>query len=128
MKLGSNGKNSSLLKAFYYAFNGLFYTIKNERNMRIHLFAAIMVIIAGFYFHITVLEWYIIIMLIGSVLVFEILNTTIETLVNLIVKEHNVKAKIIKDTAAAAVLIFAIISALIGFMIFFKYIIQSLNF
>ena len=97
----------SLLKSFQHAFEGIIHTIKKERNIKIHLSFMCAVILCGFYFHITKIEWMICLILFALVLSLELVNTAIEAVVDL----------------AGAVLISAIISAIIGLMIFIPYII-----
>lgn len=111
------------LKSFVYAFNGIFTSIKNERNIKIHIVIMILVIIFGIILKISKTEWLICIILFGLVISMELINSAIEKVVDLVTKEKNEQAKIIKDTAAGAVLVTAIAAAIIGFMIFVPYII-----
>ena len=78
----------------------------------------ILVIICGFIFKINTIEWIICIILFGLVISLELVNTAIENAIDLVTLEKKPKAKIAKDVAAGAVLISAIVSAIIGFMIF----------
>lgn len=112
-------------KSFTYAFNGIVLSLK-QRNMIIHICCAILVIISGFVFKITQTEWLAILICIGVVLSLEIINTAIEHLVDLVEPNHNPKAGAVKDLAAGAVLVFSIISVIIGIMIFGKYILDLL--
>lgn len=111
------------LKSFVYAFNGIFTSIKNERNIKIHIVIMILVIIFGIILKISKTEWLICIILFGLVISMELINSAIEKVVDLVTKEKNEQAKIIKDTAAGAVLVTAIAAAIIGFLIFVPYII-----
>ncbi|MEO6136836.1 MAG: diacylglycerol kinase family protein [Ginsengibacter sp.] len=106
------------LKSFTYAFNGLGLLLKEEHNARIHFIVSVIVIIAGFYFGLNAYEWIAILFSIGLVITVEILNTVIENIANLISPEKNEKIKNIKDLAAAAVLISAIIAVSIGMIVF----------
>lgn len=78
----------------------------------------LLVIIAGFVLKITPGEWMICILLFGLVISSELINTAIETAVDLAMPEKNPKAKLAKDVAAAAVLIMAITAIIIGFILF----------
>lgn len=130
MKWDSKGSRFLLIRiliSFKHAFNGLFYTIKSERNMQIHVLAAITVIILGFVFNIKVYEWFTIIILIGMMFILETINTSIEHIVDLLSPSYNIHAKIAKDTAAATVLVFAIISVIIGVIIFLPPILELFN-
>ena len=114
----------SLLKSFQHAFEGIIHTIKKERNIKIHLSFMCAVILCGFYFHITKIEWMICLILFALVLSLELVNTAIEAVVDLASPDIHPLAKLSKDAAAGAVLISAIISAIIGLMIFIPYIIS----
>ncbi|MFT7380649.1 MAG: diacylglycerol kinase [Roseivirga sp.] len=107
------------IKSFRFAIDGLKHVIHNEHNFRIHLFAALVVIALGFYLQITTTDWLWLIAAIGFVMVTEILNSAIENLVDLISPQKQKKAGLIKDMAAAAVLIASITAAIIGVLIFY---------
>jgi diacylglycerol kinase len=113
------------LKSFIFAINGIKLSLM-QRNFKIHVACAIIAIISGFVLHINLTEWCIVFICIGIVISLEMINTAIEQLVNLIEPNHNPKAGAIKDIAAGAVLVFSIISAMIGVMIFGKYILDLL--
>jgi diacylglycerol kinase len=106
------------IKSFAYAFEGFESLIKEESNFKIHIFFSIFVIIISLYFGLSVLEWIIIIFSIGLVLIVESLNTCIENICDFICIEKNEKIKKIKDIAAFSVVLSAIISIVIGFLIF----------
>jgi diacylglycerol kinase (ATP) len=106
------------LKSFEYAFEGVKAFLLNEPQAIIHLIAAIFVIIAGFYFEITLHEWIAVVCAIGIVIVSEILNTAIEKLTDMVSPEIHPKAKVVKDLAAGAVLMASIVAAVIGLIVF----------
>ena len=97
---------------------------KSGPNFIIQLLIAILVISAGIYFQITTYEWTIILICIGGVLSAEIFNTAIEKMVDHLSPEKNKYAGEIKDLAAGAVLLFSIITAIIGIIIFYPYLIH----
>lgn len=101
-----------------YAINGINEAFRRERNFRIHLFIACLVIICGFLFRLALLEWIIIILLIQFVLMTELINSIVERIIDYVKPDYHLQAKIIKDISAAVVLIAAITSVLIGAMIF----------
>jgi diacylglycerol kinase len=111
------------LAGFRHAFNGLFHTVRAEHNMWIHMIAAVLVIVSGLLFHITRAEWLMVIFCIGLVLTTEIINSAMERLVDLASPSFSEKARVIKDVAAAAVLIAAITALITGIVIFLPYII-----
>jgi len=92
--------------------------IKNEHNAWIHIFLLIVSVFLGFYFEVDNPEWCLILLCIGAVLAMETINTAIEKIANFIQPEYDEKIKDIKDLAAGAVLIVAIISLVIGLIIF----------
>ena len=111
------GKNP-LYKSFGYAFEGIFAGIRGERNMKIHCFAAVCVIVAGVLFHISVTEWCICLVLFGLILSLGLVNTAIEAVVDFVTEDKKPLAKLAKDTAAGAVLIAAVMAAMAGLLIF----------
>ena len=106
------------VKSFGYAVEGLKYAFKYEQNILAHTLATILVIIMGFVFNISFTEWLILLLIIGLVIATELINTSIEAVVDLITLEKHPVAKVAKDTAAAAVMVFAFIAVLIGIIIF----------
>lgn len=106
------------LGSFKFAFNGMRSLLKNEHNSRIHLLAAVIAVVLGLVLKINLSEWCLIVLLIGIVFITELLNTSIEKLSDLVNPELNEGIRKVKDYAAAAVLISAIISLVIGGFIF----------
>lgn len=100
-----------------YAFAGA-RAVCSERNFRFHLFAMVVVIIAGFLTGISANEWTILLLAIAAVLSLEMTNSAIERVVDLVTDEFHPLAKRAKDLAAGAVLIAAIFSVIIGLIIF----------
>ena len=105
-------------KSFFHAIDGIIYTIKEEHNMIIIIPSAILAVIAGFTFKISHTEWLFLILVIGLVIGTELINTAIEAAVDLNTLKYNLLAKIAKDTASSATLIFSIV-AFIGALIMF---------
>lgn len=118
MRSGSNGKKHSLLKSFGFAFAGINAAIRAERNMRIHLVISLFVILAGVWLSITPIEWMFVLFAIGGMIALEMINSAIERIVDLVTEEYHSLAKAAKDMAAGAVLVYAIMSVIIGFIIF----------
>ena len=110
--------NKRLVNSFKYAFEGIAQTYKGEQNLKIHTFIAILVLVFGFFLKISYLEWLVCLVLIGLVLMAEFFNTAIEYVVDLASPKVHPRAKAAKDTASAGVLMMAIISAIIGGVIF----------
>jgi diacylglycerol kinase (ATP) len=112
------------LLSFYYALQGIYAFFQSQHNMYIHVIAALAVILLGFVFQITRLEWMAVVLCIVLVFAAEMLNSAIEVLVDLVSPDWSEKAKYIKDVSAAAVLIIAIGTAITGGIIFLPYIFQ----
>jgi diacylglycerol kinase (ATP) len=108
----------SRLGSFKFAFHGLCSLLKNEHNSRIHLLAAIFAITMGLILKISLSEWSLLVIVIGIVFLAELLNASLETLSDIIDPEWNEKIRKAKDYAAAAVLISAVISVIVGGLIF----------
>lgn len=106
------------LKSFKFAAKGLSYTIATQPNFIFHLIAALLVLAAGWYVDISKGEWLAILICIGLVMVTELLNTAIEVLVDWLSQEFNVKAGLVKDIAAGAVLVAALVALVVAFVIF----------
>ena len=106
------------IKSFGYAFEGLSYAYTHEQNMVVHFSVALIVIILGLLFRISLFEWLICTILIGLVIATELINTSIEAVVDLISPQIHPLAKIAKDTASAAVFFFALTSMVAGGIIF----------
>ena len=111
-------KMKKIRNSFKYAIEGIWKSFKTERNMKIHIFIMILVIIAGIILKINKSEWIICIILFAIVIGSELFNTSIETIVDMVMPEKNEKAKIAKDVSAGAVLVVAIGAAIIGLVIF----------
>ncbi len=111
-------KNDNFYTSFKYACEGIIHASKGERNFRFHLFAAFVVIIAGIFSRVSIYEWIILIGCIAGMLSLELINSALERVVDLASPEIHDFAKQAKDMSAAAVLVFACASAIIGILIF----------
>jgi diacylglycerol kinase len=116
--------NKSLIKSFGHAFEGLLHAIGHNRNLKIHLATALIVIAASIFFHVTLFEKEILGVMILLVILSEMINTSIEEMVNLITTEHRREAGIAKDVAAGMVLVAAIGAIIIGAFVFVPYILK----
>lgn len=109
---------SDRIKSFGYALEGIGVFFRTQHNAWIHLFAAIVVVILGFVLEVDNPEWYWLILAIAMVFITEMFNTAIEFLTDIASPEIHPKAKMVKDIAAAAVLIASIAAIAIGLIIF----------
>lgn len=105
-------------KAFGYAFRGLASLFRNEAHAKIHAIATILVVICGFLFKITPIEWCLVLLCIGAVISAEAINTAIEKVCDAVTEQRHPLIGAAKDIAAAAVLISALISVIIAAIIF----------
>ncbi|MFC0270047.1 diacylglycerol kinase family protein [Metabacillus herbersteinensis] len=105
-------------KSFLFAWNGIIRTVKHERNFQIHLFISLIILLSGSILSLSRIEWIILLFLIGGMLSLELMNTALERAVDLITKDYHPLAKAAKDAAAGAVLVYALLSVIIGLIIF----------
>lgn len=120
-------KSKNLIKSFKYAFEGLFTSLKTERNLKIHVSIMILVIICGVILKINIWEWLICVLCFGAVISAELFNTAIEATVNIASPEKNALAKLAKDVSASAVLVLAITSSIVGLIIFIPKIVSLIR-
>jgi len=111
------------LRSFGFALKGLLYAIKTEGNARVHLLASVLVVVLGFGFEVTRLEWAALAAAMGLVWLAELLNTALESLCDVVEPERSEAIGRIKDVSAAAVLMAAIAAAVIGTLVFWPYIV-----
>ncbi len=107
-----------LIKSFAFAFKGLSFCVKNERNFRIHLVAVLYILFFSIICKINATQFGILMLCCSQVIAFELINTAIEILCNKDGLEFNEFIKNTKDVSAGAVLVCAISSVIIGLAIF----------
>jgi diacylglycerol kinase len=109
-------------RSFTYAFNGIRTSFADQLNLKVHFMIALLVIAAGFYFGISRSDWCVIVLTIALVIALEMMNSAIESVVDLVTTERKPLAGKVKDIAAGAVLFASVMSVIIGVIIFSKYI------
>lgn len=107
----------SLLASFRYAFAGIGYAIRTQRNFRIHVLISACVVAVGVWLRISWEQWAILAVMMALVLHAELVNTALEAIVDKASPEIHPLAKIAKDCAAAAVLVTALLAVLVGLLI-----------
>ena len=107
-----------ILSSIKNSWNGLKEVYKNEQSVYIHLVCTVILLLLSFLLEISLTQWLIIIAIIGLTLVVELLNTAIESTVDLVTEEFHPLAKVAKDTASAAEFVLTLTRALIALMIF----------
>lgn len=104
-------------QSFQYAFNGIWYTLKTQRNAQIHTTIGLIIFTLGLLLNLTLIEWAIIALTMGFVLAAEMFNTVAEAAMDAISTEFNPHIKIAKDVAAGAVLTAAMTAIAVGLLI-----------
>lgn len=107
-----------LFESFNYAIEGFLYTLKTQKNMRLHFLAAIIVLLLGFYYNFTKIELILLLLTISFVLIAEMFNTGVELIIDLITDEFHPLARIIKDITAGAVLVASINAVFVAYLLF----------
>ena len=111
-------KVRKLIDSFNYAIDGIIYALRTQRNMRIHFIVALIILSACFVYDISKIEFIILAITITMVIAAELVNTAIESAIDLSTNYYHPLAKVAKNTAAGAVLITAINAVLVGYIIF----------
>ena len=106
------------LRSFSYAFKGLWNFFRKEHNAWIHLFVTIIVVALGLYLHVSSSDWMALSFAIGFVWAAELFNTAIEKMADHISPEQDARIGMIKDLAAGAVLVAAMVAVIVGCIVF----------
>ena len=109
---------SSRVQSFRYAFSGLAYVLRTQKNAWIHLSATILVLVLGVLLGLSATQWALLAICITMVWITELVNTAVEILIDMISPDQHPLAKIVKDVSAAAVLLAAACSVIVGFFVF----------
>ncbi len=112
------GLHHSNKKSFSYAFSGIKTAFKNEPNLRIHLVIGLVAIVLALFLNFSLIEWILLVFTIYFVIVLELINTVLESVVDLVSPEIQPKAKIAKDVSAAVVLFAAATALIVGVLLF----------
>ena len=107
----------SRARSFGHAFRGLWYVVRTQRNAWIHALATSLVVVMALWLQLTLRDWAVLILAIALVWTAEFINTALEAVVDLASPQHHPLAKVGKDVGAAAVLIAALTSVLVGLLI-----------
>jgi diacylglycerol kinase (ATP) len=117
-------KKRTIIDSFNAAIEGIIYTIKTQRNMRLHFLFAILIILISIFLQLEKIELLLVCAAVTLVLICEMFNTAIEKIIDLITSDFHPLARIIKDVAAGCVLISSIFAVIAGYLVFSKYIIS----
>ena len=110
------------LKSFEYAWHGIVYTVTTQANFRRHIVVALIAILAGWYYELSLTEWCLVLLSIGTVWTAELINTAIEHLTDIVSPDYNELIGKVKDIAAGAVLFAAIAAGIVGLIVFLPHI------
>jgi diacylglycerol kinase (ATP) len=110
-------RSGNIGSAFLFAWQGVAYVVRSQRNMRIHLVAATAVLTLAAALRVSRLEFACLLLCIVVVTVLEMINTVVESVVDLVTEEYHPLAKIAKDVAAGAVLVGSIGAAVVGLLL-----------
>jgi diacylglycerol kinase len=117
---------ATFLRSFVYAWNGIVYVLRTQRNAQVHLVAALSSLILGAVLRISAIEFALIFVAIMAVLVAELFNTVAEALVDLVTRDYHPLARVAKDVAAGAVLLCAMFAVVIGLLVFSPHLLRLL--
>ena len=109
---------AKFIAGFRYAFRGLWYALRTQRNARVHICIAILAILFGVVLHISAVEFAVVFVAISGVFITEMFNTVFELCIDLASPDYHPLAQIAKDVAAGAVLLSAMLSVVIGLFVF----------
>lgn len=98
-----------ILYNFVFSWQGLVYAYKHEKSMWIHAILSIITVIMGLFLHLRGIEWLIIMIVLGAILSIELLNTGIESVVDMVTHDYHELAKVAKDTGSAATFVASLI-------------------
>src|ERR1700726_1795607 len=112
------GEWKAFITGFGHAFNGLWYALRTQRNVRVHLLIGTLAIVLGVILRISAAEFALIFVAIAGVFTTEMFNTVLEICVDLASPDYHPLAKIAKDVAAGAVLLNAMLAIVIGLFVF----------
>lgn len=115
---GSNREHPTFIRSFGYAIEGFRTAVATERNIKVQLLVGVLAIVAGVVFKIDALSWVLVLLCIGLVLFAELVNTSIEAIVDLATQDLHPLAKRAKDIAAASVFTLSITAAVVGIIVF----------
>lgn len=104
--------------SFRHAWDGISNAVSTQPNFKVHLCLSLLTISGGIFFHISDFEWAILALVISSGLGFELINTAIEYTVDLLARDYRLEAKLAKDTAAGAMLVYTFGATIIALVIF----------
>ena len=117
-------KATSLGESFHYALCGIGHCLRHERNIRVHFFCGLLVILAGLLLDLSAAELAVVMLTVAVVIGAEMINTAMENVVDLLSPEYHPLAKVVKDVAAGTVLVLCFFAVLVGLLIFIPHLLD----
>ncbi len=117
---GSNREHPTFIRSFGYAIEGFRTAVATERNIKVQLLVGVLAVVAGVVLRIDALSWVLVLLCIGLVLFAELVNTSIEAIVDLATQDLHPLAKRAKDIAAASVFTLSITATVVGIIVFVR--------
>ncbi len=118
---------SRVIQKFMYAVIGILITIREEKSLLTHLIVSFFIVALGITVRLSETKWVLLVLTISIVMAFEVVNTAMEALVDMISFHYNLKVKKVKDIAAGATLVVVIGAVIIGFIIFIPEIMELIK-
>lgn len=112
-------KNRDEIKSFNHAVSGIIAALKTEGHMKFHFFCAISVLVLSLFFDFNRIEFAVLALTVGLVIICEMINTAIERIIDIVSPDYHPVARVVKDIAAGAVLVSAVVAFLVGYLLFF---------
>jgi diacylglycerol kinase (ATP) len=113
-------RGSRFVESFNAAIEGFFYVLRTQKNMRVHVLFTILIILLGVYLNFTRVELLVLCGTITLVLATEMLNTTVELMVDMLKSEFHPLARVVKDVAAGSVLVTSVNAVVVGYVLFVR--------
>ncbi len=111
-------ERAGFLSSFNYAFQGIYYTLRTQRNMRVHAGLGLLATLLGLWSGLTAVQWAVLLVIMALVFCLEMLNTVVEAVVDLASPQYHPLAKVAKDVAAGAVLVASFFAVGVGLFLF----------
>lgn len=106
------------VRSFRFALSGVRHVLFHEQNFRVHLLAAVLIFVLGWYFHIELWKWIVLLFVVFGVILMELVNSVFEKIVDILKPRLHPYARVIKDMMAGAVLLVALLAVIVGVLIF----------
>ena len=121
---GKRRRRHGLVQSFNWAIEGVVWTLRHQRNMKIHFAIAVVAVVLSLVFAVTRVELLLVFAAITFVFIAEMFNTAVEHVVDMITKDEHPAAKIAKDVAAGAVFVAALFSLAVAYLVFYDHIVD----